>query len=466
MLELLQYRSWCISEEFYNTVVPTLSKWLATGHSIDMFVNKKTMAEHVAAIQGLLQNNDDIDGGTLKMSASFDSATGLPVITAGNFSIAVIPMVGVLTKYGGACAYGMQDYQSMLSRAIASEKIDAILIKADSPGGTTDGTQELATVVRDSPKLIGTFIDGLNCSAMYWISSQGKGPMIANKFNTNTIGSIGTYGLYENISGKLEKEGITAKIIRAKQSTKKIAINPLEPLTPEGETEMVENATAINSVFISYVQSARPNVDKSVFDAGVYGSNKAKQSGLIDGVGTMQTAVNKMIEQIRKEKSQGTSGRKPNANTEMKFTKLSALLGAAWASLFHSGSEANTSLSPEQIASLEASEKKLSDSEALNAQMKADNEAHIKKMGELEQTVSEQAAQITALEGERKTLTEENAKQKAELEKKATGTATTVIPGIGEEGQAADQGATTEKNKFHTSVDDEVAKYESLSKRK
>jgi protease-4 len=461
MFELLQYRTWCISEDFFNAVAPTFYQWLATGHGIDRFVNKKKVEEYIPELAALLTRNEN-EGHTavnetpdFKMSISFDQSVGLPVVEANNLRIAVVPMVGVLTKYGNLCAYGMQDYQAMITRANNSPNIDGILLKVDSPGGTTDGTMELATVVKDSPKMVGTFIDGLNCSAMYWISSQGKGPMVANKYNNNTIGSIGTYGVYENISEKLAKEGRQVKIIRAKQSTKKISANPIEPLTPEAEAEIQSQADAINDVFINYVKSARPGVAEEVFQAGTYDNLRAKNAGLISGVGTMQTAINKMVEAIKEDrkKSKGTSGDSPNANTEMKFPKISSLFGK-------SAKEANAAQSAEQEglvadqASMEAAEGKLAEMEADNLKLKSEKEAAEAKATALEATVAEQAAQITALEGEKTTLSN----QVAELKAKPTGTATTVIPGKAEDTQHADPQTVT-KSKFRTTADDESDAY-------
>jgi protease-4 len=454
MFELLQYRSWCITEEFYNAYASTVLQWISNGHSPDRFVNKKSMEEHALIIEGMLNQELEMPGMKASvMTSSFDQSVGLPVIQADNFRIAVIPMVGALTKYGNACAYGMQDLQAMISRANGSPNIDAMLFKTDSPGGTTDGTQELATTVRDSKKIIGTFIDGMDASAAYWITSQGRGPIIANKLNSNTIGSIGTYGIYQNISEKLSKEGIQMKIIRARQSTKKISANPIEPLTPEAEAEMTDSATAINDVFISYVKSARPSVSADVFDAGVYNNSTAKTANLIDGTGTLNTAINKMVEQLKEErkaqaKSQSNNGTNQNAN--MKFPKLNALLGAAMALFTGTGTEANDSLTPEQKASLEASEKKLSDQEGTIAQLTASITEKDLKITSLEANVTGLTTQVSTLTSEKATLEEE-------LKKKPTGQATTIIPEEKKENKvAADGEQSATENKYNTSVDDEA----------
>jgi protease IV len=464
MFDLLQYRTWCISEDFFNAVAPTFYQWLSTGHGIDRFVNKKKIEEHVPELEALLTRNENEghppvnESPDFKMSISLDQATGLPVVEANNMRIAIVPMVGVLTKYGNLCAYGMQDYQAMITRANNAPNIDGILLKVDSPGGTTDGTMELASVVRDSPKLIGTFIDGLNCSAAYWISSQGKGPMVANKYNSNTIGSIGTYGIYENISEMLAKEGRQVKIIRAKQSTQKIAANPIEPLTPEAEAGIQAQADAINDLFISYVKHAKPSIAEEVFSAGTYDNAKAKSVGLINGVGTMQTAINKMVEAIKQDrKSQTPPVTNSNSNnSQMKFPKLSSLFGGNSKEAKEVAMKVTSEgLQSDDEASLTTAETKVAEMEAEASRLQAENAAKDQTITSLNATVAGLNAQITALAAEKASLTAENAAQKAELDTKPTGTATTVIPGAGEGAQAADPLVVT-KSSHRSTADDEA----------
>ncbi len=448
MINLLQYRSWAISEEFFNSVAPTIYQWLATGHGIERFVQKKSMLEHVTTIDGLLARNESEPHGTghaddLKaaMSIGYDQSIDLPVISSNNKNIAVIPMVGVLTKYGEMCSYGMQDYQAMISRANAASNIDAILLQIDSPGGTTDGTQELATAVRDSAKPVGVFTDNLLASAAYWIASQAQSAIIANKFNSNTIGSIGTYGLYQNISEKLTKDGIQMKIIRAKQSTNKIAVNPIEPLTPALEGEMIDNATSVNQVFIDYVKAARPNVDENVFSAGVYNSAKAKEAGLIDGIGTMGTAVNKLLELVKAQKVQKDNGQTQSASMQINKTQnnnqtmdLLAFLGLS--------KEQKAKLSAEDQQKLDSLEATLTAQETKLSGLESEKTALAAKVSTLEAAAATHATTLAGKETEITGL-------KAKLDEKPAGAATTVT---GEADPTKKLNAAT----FKTSVDVEA----------
>ena len=141
----------------------------------------------------------------------------------------------------------------------------------------------------------------------------------------------------------------------------------------------------------------------------------------------------------------------------MKFPKLSALFGVAM-SWFLGGADGKQSLTPEQQASLEASEKKLGEMEADLAKAKADNDAHTKKIGELEAQVTGLNGQVTTLTSEKNALVAERAELQKKLDEKPTGQATTIVPGEGKEAsQAADPAAPKAENKYATSVDAELA---------
>lgn len=140
----------------------------------------------------------------------------------------------------------------------------------------------------------------------------------------------------------------------------------------------------------------------------------------------------------------------------MKFPKISALFGAAM-SWFQSGPDGK-GLTPEQQASLEASEKKIGEMEAEVTQVKADNEAHTKKIGELNAQVTDLQSQVTTLTNEKNILTAEKAELQKQLDAKPTGQATTVVPDAGKEGsQAADSNSPKAEGKYLTSVDAELA---------
>lgn len=473
MLELLQYRAWALSENYYNQMYPVVSAMVRHGHSLNGIITKKTIEDYIPTLESLLSAEENIPhpnihADDLQVTISRDQSSGLPVAQSGNKNIALIPIVGPLTKRGDLCSMGMQDYAMLLNKANASPTIDGIVFIMDTPGGTVDGTPELGLAIKNSAKPVGVFGDGMVASAGIWLASQAS-VIVGNKNNPTEFGSIGVLMGLPNYQNVIDAGNLPAmEIFRADQSTDKARINAIEPITEAGRASLQQSLNDTADAFIATVKAGRGDklntATEGLFSGRMFSTLKSKQAGLIDAVGTLQTAVNKVAELSRermKQQSQGTTARKANANTEMKLPKLSALLGAAAALFTGSGPDAKEiSLTAEQAAALETSEKKLTDSEADNAKLVADINAQKTKITELEATVTGLNTQVSALTGEKETLTASVAtltSEKAELQKKLdvkpTGTATTVIPGASEANQAADGETVVSKNKYLTSID-------------
>ncbi|MEJ0030924.1 MAG: S49 family peptidase [Bacteroidota bacterium] len=332
MLDIFQHRSWALSESFVARMLPVLSTWLVNGHSLDSLVKKKGASEYFFGIQALAAAND------VKVEMQFDPELDMGLAKVNGKSIGVMSMIGSLTKYGGLCSPGMQDYQQMISKMNASDRVDGLVIIIDSPGGTVDGTPELGLAVKNSTKPIGFFGDGIVASAAYWVASQGS-VIVGNKNNPTEFGSIGTLFISENWQNMIAAGNVQEfKIIRAPQSKQKALVNPIEPLTDDLENSIKDELKSITADFISTVKSGRGSALNTklegLFEGKMFDVNTAKANGMIDSVGDLRTALNKVAE-IAKQR-QSKAGTNVNIDTgaksnSMKFPKLSKLIsGEAW----------------------------------------------------------------------------------------------------------------------------------------
>jgi hypothetical protein len=141
----------------------------------------------------------------------------------------------------------------------------------------------------------------------------------------------------------------------------------------------------------------------------------------------------------------------------MKYPKLSALFGAAM-SWFLGGPDGKGSLTTEQTASLEASEKKIGEMETEAAQLKADKDAQAIKITELNAKVTELTTQVSNLSNANATLITEKAELQKKVDAKPTGTATTVISKEDQEAKQAADGTLPKKNDYRSDVDAEADK--------
>jgi protease-4 len=449
---------------------PIVANAILRGHNL---IQKKTIEDFIPRIEALARA---VDPATDKIGIEVDWMTGKPVIPTvkvGGQVIGIIPVIGPLSKYGDMCSYGVQDYQRFMGIANADPSIDGILLLMDGPGGTVDGTPEFGLSVKNNPKPVGVFGDNMVASAHMWVASQAA-VIVGNKNNPTEFGSIGVLMVsqdWNNVmdAGRLPK----MQIIRAPQSTEKALINGIEPLTADLLTGIKDDLRGVADAFISTVKAGRGdklNIKADgLFNGRMFDVNTAKQIGLIDAVGTFQTALNKVAELARKKgkisvaaESTSTSGPKGQVaiNPMSKLSKLTALLGAAATLMFTgSGPESKeVTLTAEQSAALEASEKKLTDAEAESATIRADSEAQKSRIAELEKSVAEHKAQITALTESETKLKAENASLQEQVKAKPTGVLTTVIPDGNKESKAiADPTAAADKNQYRTSIDVEVA---------
>jgi protease IV len=431
--ELLQYRAWALSESYFTRIYPIVMDRLNKG-TIDGLIKKKTAEEFLPALQSFLSVEEGLPPVPIEMTSdvtvSYDRDSGFVVASSNNKKIALISIIGPVTKYGDLCTMGMQEYGSLIQRANASPSIDGIVLIMDTPGGTVDGTPELGMIIAQSQKPIGVFGDSMVASAGMWLASQSD-VIVGNKNNPTRFGSIGTLMVMENWQNVIDA-GFAPKmeIIRAPQSTDKARLNSIEPMTDEIRAGLLSELRAITNQFISIVKTGRGEKLQSdaegLFTGQMFDVYQAKQIGLIDHIGTLQTTINKVVE-LAKAQSKTTSQSQIN-NNENHTMDLLAFLGLS--------KEQKAKLSAEDQSKLDTLEANVTATEKKNSELEAEKVS-------LTKTVSDNESKIAALE---QTIAE----QKAQLEKKPTGTATTVIA----EPDKAEE-------KYLTSIDAEKKKYSS-----
>jgi protease-4 len=264
-------------------------------------------------------------------------------------TIQIIPLRGVMQKDGDFCSYGTKDVKAWLDQANGDPNIDAIVLLVDSPGGSVDGTEELAQAVRDSAKPIVSFVDGLAASAAVWVSSQTK-DIVINQETTAWYGSIGVFATIVNASEAYKKEGFDVQIVRDSTSPNKAKPNSIEPMDEETRAEMVADLDNIKTTFTSYVKKGRGERLKEGdhFSGNVWNGKEALKRGLVDKVGSLQDAVNLAAKHAASNSNQSNS----NKSKKMKLNATSSpLLASAMGIAAEAG---ETELTEQHLAAVEA----------------------------------------------------------------------------------------------------------------
>lgn len=182
--------------------------------------------------------------------------------------------------------------------AMNDPAVRGVVLAIDSPGGTVDGTPELADLIFEARgrKPIITYSDGTMASAAYWFGSAGDEILISSE--VVQVGSIGVVTQHVDVSTAEERRGIkTTEIFAGKY--KRLATQ-YAPLSAEGKAYIQEAVDHAYSVFVDAVARNRTTTADDVLarmaDGRVFHGSKAIDAGLVDSVGTLSAAIDRARE--------------------------------------------------------------------------------------------------------------------------------------------------------------------------
>jgi signal peptide peptidase SppA len=251
-------------------------------------------------IQGIYARHlrgDKIDLGTVeqRLGRPLNNKAAAYEVTDG---VAVIPLDGVIgkkmnlfTQISGGVSTDLvaRDFRA----ALDDPTVKAIILAIDSPGGTIDGTPDLAALVKSArgKKPVCAFTDGTMASAAYWIGSAADKIYISNL--TNIVGSIGVVTSHTDYSRAEEAAGVKVTEIYAGKY-KRIA-SEHAPLSDEGKAYMQASVDHAYSIFVDAVAEHRgvtaEEVVQRMADGRIFRGDQAITAGLVDGVSTMQALI-------------------------------------------------------------------------------------------------------------------------------------------------------------------------------
>lgn len=264
--------------------------------------------------------------------AATDSMTYQYPIEAGG--IAVLRMTGPLMKYVSSLSGGTSTVwmRHVLRAAVNDERVRAILLRVDSPGGTVAGTQDLAADVAAVAKQKPLFamIEDMGASAAYWVASQAR-KVYANA--TAMVGSIGTFAVIHDVTGMAAQMGVKVHVIRA--GAFKGAGTPGTEITADQLAEWQRIVDELNEHFLRGVMGGRRMTltkVRELADGRVHVGVAAEALGLIDGVRTFDEVLEDMRKLAGRETGPRASEQEnvvmtQNVNTDKPADALEALAG-------------------------------------------------------------------------------------------------------------------------------------------
>lgn len=168
----------------------------------------------------------------------------------------------------------------------------AILVRINSPGGSTGATQEISEEmdkIRSSGKPIIISMGDMCASAGYWLASKGNYIFAAPATIT---GSIGVYMDYSNIEGLMDKLGI--KNEKIKSGAHKDILSMYRPMTGEERAMVQSMVDDIYNQFVQTVADGRKMDEakvRAIADGRILTGKQAQDLGLVDAMGNYYDAL-------------------------------------------------------------------------------------------------------------------------------------------------------------------------------
>ena len=220
-------------------------------------------------------------------------------------SVLVIPINGPIMKEDFCWEPGTDTMSEWLKCAMDNPNIVGVVLKINSGGGTVEGTGEFADLVKAASKPIIAYTDGTMASAAYWIGCSTREIFASHK--TVEIGSIGTaIDMYDNREA-LAKMGYKRIYINADSSPDK-NMDYFNALDNDTTGLKVNILNPTNDIFMTAVKDNREGKLKLLTKAPegktvnepitgkMYLAEAAIEIGLIDKIGSLQDAVDRVLE--------------------------------------------------------------------------------------------------------------------------------------------------------------------------
>jgi len=212
-----------------------------------------------------------------------------------NSKIAVVYAVGTIMS--GESKQGLMSEESLggdtiikaIRQAEEDEKVKAIVLRVDSPGGSALASDLVwREIVRAKKPLVASMGD-IAASGGYYISMGAK--QIYAEPGTLT-GSIGVVGGKLAVKGLMNKIGVTTEVIRRGKNSG--LMSATDPFTPEERDAWKRSMTEVYGQFTTKAAEGRKmNLEKleGLAAGRLFTGKMAVENGLADKLGTLADAV-------------------------------------------------------------------------------------------------------------------------------------------------------------------------------
>ncbi|TLW93450.1 S49 family peptidase [Saccharomonospora piscinae] len=211
--------------------------------------------------------------------------------------VAVVKLHGVITPQASPLAargvINLASLESALKRAFGHERLKAVALQINSPGGAPTQSGLVAERIRQLADEKGVpviaFAEDVAASGGYWLACAAD-EIYAHR--TSLVGSIGVITGTFGFAGLLERFGVERRLYTAGEN--KSRLDPFSPEKPEDVEWLHTLHTQLHELFVDWVTQRRGDRladTQDLFNGDVWLGTKATELGLVDGVGNLRDVL-------------------------------------------------------------------------------------------------------------------------------------------------------------------------------
>ncbi|MQA15902.1 MAG: S49 family peptidase [Pseudonocardiaceae bacterium] len=210
--------------------------------------------------------------------------------------VATVRLHGVITPTPspvGRPTINLAALESALTRAFEHDRLQAVALAINSPGGSATQSALVADRIRglaaDKRVPVLAFCEDVAASGGYWLACAAD-EIFAHQ--TSLVGSIGVVTGGFGLHNLLERWGVERRLYTAGQN--KARLDPFLPENDDDVSWLREMQTELHTMFGDWVRSRRGGKlsdGEDLFTGEVWTGTRAVELGLADGIGTLRGVV-------------------------------------------------------------------------------------------------------------------------------------------------------------------------------
>jgi signal peptide peptidase SppA len=211
--------------------------------------------------------------------------------------VAVVRLHGVITPTPSPLAargtININTVEQALSKAFDHERLRAVALAINSPGGAPTQSALVSERIRELAERkkvpVIAFCEDVAASGGYWLACAAD-EIYAHA--SSLVGSIGVVTAGFGLNGLLERFGVERRVYSA--GAHKVRLDPFQQEKDEDVEWLKSLQAQLHEQFVAWVKSRRTDKlaqGEDLFTGEVWTGAKAKELGLVDGVGNLRAIL-------------------------------------------------------------------------------------------------------------------------------------------------------------------------------